>query len=398
MTLTFVRTKKVSLTKTNMSSSKEIIRSFRELVSKLDLDDYETKRGEYEGEDLFLNTTQCPSGLVPCDDSTQECPDEGVWPRIYNSEGNRCFTREGVAYKKKMSKKDSENAVKGIRALVEEVAKTQRLLGEVDNAMKMQSPGDIDGRKAKQDKRGVEFIQNAAASQLSDVSDYDDAFASAAKKAAERARAEKTAAERARAAERAAGEKAMAEKEAADMELDKGIFPRELKKVEKKQIIEELVEETGQSEKDMKEKVGRLKTDKIKPSVLDRSASDVDPSEKEEWSWKSALIAGLGVFAGSAAAYALTMGGFDVTSMVTPEMFGTVAEYLSKIMSEDAIASLAKYIFGDTLGPGGVVQAVQALPGVAARLAISGGEYGDNMSSYLSDSELSDFYDSDDDE
>jgi hypothetical protein len=122
---------KVSLAKINMSST-EAVQQIREFLAKYG--DYSTNRGDEPKELLFLPGEQCPTGLVPCDSSTETCPDVGLWPKIYNSKGLRCYSRENVAHKKSMTKEDAQSAVKGIRALVEEVSKTQRLMAELESA------------------------------------------------------------------------------------------------------------------------------------------------------------------------------------------------------------------------------------------------------------------------
>ena len=122
---------KVSLAKINMSST-EAVQQIREFLAKYG--DYSTDRGDEPKELLFLPGEQCPTGLVPCDSSTETCPDVGLWPKIYNSKGLRCYSRENVAHKKSMTKEDAQSAVKGIRALVEEVSKTQRLMAELESA------------------------------------------------------------------------------------------------------------------------------------------------------------------------------------------------------------------------------------------------------------------------
>jgi hypothetical protein len=89
------------------------------------------------GKEIYLPGETCPSGLVACDESKQECPGEEfrVEPGIYTSKGMRCYTRQGVARARELSREDKDTAVKGLRALVVEVAKLRDMNTEIDKIL-----------------------------------------------------------------------------------------------------------------------------------------------------------------------------------------------------------------------------------------------------------------------
>jgi hypothetical protein len=86
------------------------------------------------GKEIYLPGDTCPSGLVACDESKQECPGEEfrLEPGIYTNRGVRCYTRQGVARSRELSSQDKDTAVKGLRALVVEVAKLRDMNTEID--------------------------------------------------------------------------------------------------------------------------------------------------------------------------------------------------------------------------------------------------------------------------
>ena len=114
----------------------EIVDQMKALLEKFM--DYEAESEEIiskrnEVNPLYVPGKSCPTGLTPCDPSARECPDEkyAVVPAVYNSDGLRCFTREGVAYKSRTAKK-RETQVK-MREFVEQAAKLSAdLQGKLD--------------------------------------------------------------------------------------------------------------------------------------------------------------------------------------------------------------------------------------------------------------------------
>lgn len=86
---------------------------------------------------IYLPFEACPSGLVACDESMGNCPSDeyAVNPPIYTTEGHRCYTKQGVA-RSRLSSKDKDVVVKGIRALVANVAKLRDANVELDRIIK----------------------------------------------------------------------------------------------------------------------------------------------------------------------------------------------------------------------------------------------------------------------
>ena len=153
---------------------------------------YHTTR---EGDDdnvprVFLDQLDCPTGLTPCDETTGECPDDGVWPKIYNSASQRCYTRGAVAHKR-MSKKDRNTAVTKLRELVNNVASMQGLLVASEAAVKTkqeseaavkttQKPDDTvdEGKNAgdtdDEEENGGKVLGNLSAGAYYDSDDVSD--------------------------------------------------------------------------------------------------------------------------------------------------------------------------------------------------------------------------------
>lgn len=113
-----------------------LIKGLQDLLGK----HYDVKRGKKPtDEPIFLENESCPTGMMPCDESMEACPDEDhrMEPSIYNSEGIRCYTSAGVsrARDKSMSSRDRGVVVDGLRALVVEVAKLRDMNSEIDRAV-----------------------------------------------------------------------------------------------------------------------------------------------------------------------------------------------------------------------------------------------------------------------
>jgi len=72
----------------------EIISSFEGLA------EYTNKRlEESDLGPIYLPNNTCPSGLVACDPTSDECPSDehAVRPHVYTNEGKRCYSKVGVS-------------------------------------------------------------------------------------------------------------------------------------------------------------------------------------------------------------------------------------------------------------------------------------------------------------
>ena len=126
-----------------MSNNEQSIKDIQTLLNKY----FESKSSEGRFSDardpaaaklpIYLPFDSCPSGLVPCDESMGNCPSDeyAVNPPIYTTEGHRCYTKQGVA-RSRLSSKDKDVVVKGIRALVANVAKLRDANVELDRIIK----------------------------------------------------------------------------------------------------------------------------------------------------------------------------------------------------------------------------------------------------------------------
>ena len=126
-----------------MSNSEEAIKSVQTLLNKY----FERKSSEDRFSDardpagaklpIYLPFESCPSGLVACDESKGKCPSDeyAVNPPIYTSEGHRCYTKQGVA-RSRLSDKDKDVVVKGVRALVANIARLRDANVELDRILK----------------------------------------------------------------------------------------------------------------------------------------------------------------------------------------------------------------------------------------------------------------------
>ena len=125
-----------------MNQNKKRIADLRALLDELLDDGIIKERGDDTTEPLYLSDARCPQGLMPCDSSSGDCPKEGLRPHIINSNGARCYTKKSIDHTRFMSKKDKTSWVHAIRALVEEVARGQRLLTTINegNGAPVQGP------------------------------------------------------------------------------------------------------------------------------------------------------------------------------------------------------------------------------------------------------------------
>jgi len=115
-----------------MNQNKKRIADLRALLDELLDDGIIKERGDDTTEPLYLSDARCPQGLMPCDSSSGDCPKEGLRPHIINSNGARCYTKKSIDHTRFMSKNDKTSWVHAIRALVEEVARGQRLLTTIN--------------------------------------------------------------------------------------------------------------------------------------------------------------------------------------------------------------------------------------------------------------------------
>jgi hypothetical protein len=115
------------------SENARLIASLKDLLE----DNEDTSRTSRVSGEIYLPGDKCPSGMIPCDESSDVCPSEEyrVEPGIYNKKGHRCYTKQGVRRARTLSKDDKNVAVKGLRALVIEVAKLRDMNTEIDKIL-----------------------------------------------------------------------------------------------------------------------------------------------------------------------------------------------------------------------------------------------------------------------
>ena len=87
---------------------------------------------------IFLPSTTCPSGLVPCDPNEGSCPGDefALDPPIYTRDGLRCHTQDNVR-KARLSNADKHQVVSGVRALVQQLATLRDANTELDKLLEL---------------------------------------------------------------------------------------------------------------------------------------------------------------------------------------------------------------------------------------------------------------------
>ena len=100
------------------NNDNELITGLRDILSG-----YQNIRNGVDEHKLFLSEKNCPTGMRPCDPTLGDCPDDeyAPWPPVYNVDGLRCYTNEGVAHKKRTTISKRELQVK-MRDFVGQVA------------------------------------------------------------------------------------------------------------------------------------------------------------------------------------------------------------------------------------------------------------------------------------
>ena len=173
--------------------SSKLISDLKSLLDGYSEKSLSRSRGKTSMNPIYLPDKKCPAAMSTCEGDA--CPPEELTmdPPIYTADSKRCYADVNIRHAKKLSKEDKDTAVKGIRALVVEVAKLRDLNAEMDKALGRQDlmsdikddllsiPDEASGdpRKADADaiKRDIE---------TGNISDYvsDDTKSEAARKAA----------------------------------------------------------------------------------------------------------------------------------------------------------------------------------------------------------------------
>lgn len=75
--------------------------------------------------EYYLDKSTCPVGMTPCDERLYDCPTTEMGPRIYTSDGHRCYTSKGF------SRTEKDVIEKGVRKLLKNITTAVNLLEKI---------------------------------------------------------------------------------------------------------------------------------------------------------------------------------------------------------------------------------------------------------------------------
>ena len=133
------------------SKNLSLIQDLHELLGS----HFAVDRSKTASEDsIFLPDDTCPTGMMPCDESTDACPteDERMEPAIYNASGLRCYTSAGVkrSRTKSLSAQDKTVVKDGLRALVVETARLREMHAAIDDLLTKKRKATAEGAEPTQ--------------------------------------------------------------------------------------------------------------------------------------------------------------------------------------------------------------------------------------------------------
>jgi len=112
--------------------SAKLIKDLKALLAQFD------ESPATEIHELFVDGEICPAGLLPCDPSKEECPDEFMNPIIYNNVGARCYTKLAIEH---MPPRSEKQQVHDIHELEKYATEMQTLLEGVKKIKESENEG-----------------------------------------------------------------------------------------------------------------------------------------------------------------------------------------------------------------------------------------------------------------